>query len=69
MRDRWQISRKLTLNLGLRYEYYPLITRADRGIERWDPATNKVTMGGIGNIPSNNGVTTSKKLLGWCGPH
>ncbi|MBI3695470.1 MAG: TonB-dependent receptor [Acidobacteria bacterium] len=62
-RDRWQATRKLTLNLGLRYEYYPLITRADRGIERWDPATNKVYMGGIGNNPSSVGITTSKKMF------
>ena len=33
-RDRWQVSDKLTLDLGLRYEYYPLMQRADRGIER-----------------------------------
>ena len=33
-RDRWQISNKLTLDLGLRYEYYPIMTRADRGIEK-----------------------------------
>jgi hypothetical protein len=33
-RDRWQVNNKLTLDLGLRYEYYPLMTRADRGIER-----------------------------------
>ncbi|MCC7155332.1 MAG: TonB-dependent receptor, partial [Bryobacterales bacterium] len=62
-RDRWQISKKLTLNLGLRYEYFPLITRVDRGIERWDPATNLVYMGGIGNNPNNVGITTSKKLF------
>ena len=37
MRDRWQVSRKLTLNLGLRYEYFPLMTRAaGKGLERLD---------------------------------
>ena len=63
-RDRWQVSRKLTVNLGLRYEYYPLITRKDRGIERWDPETNTVYLGGIGNTPMNVGITTSKRLFG-----
>jgi len=63
-RDRWQVNRKLTLNLGVRYEYYPLMTRGDgRGVERWDPATNIVTIGGVGNIPTSNGITTSKKLF------
>ncbi|HEY3444316.1 MAG TPA: carboxypeptidase regulatory-like domain-containing protein [Paludibaculum sp.] len=62
-RDRWQISRKLTLNLGLRYEYYPLINRDDRGIERWDPYTNIVYFGGVGGTPRNAGITVSKKLF------
>jgi outer membrane receptor protein involved in Fe transport len=63
IRDRWQATRKLTLNLGLRYEYYPLITRRDRGIERWDPATNLVYLGRIGGNPDNVGITVSKKLF------
>lgn len=64
VRDRWQVNRKLTLNVGLRYEYYPLMNRGDgRGIERWDPATNIVTMGGVGNIPIANGMSVSKKLF------
>jgi outer membrane receptor protein involved in Fe transport len=62
-RDRWQATRNLTLTLGLRYEYYPLITRKDRGIERWDPATNQVFLGGVGNNPNNVGITVSKRLF------
>jgi hypothetical protein len=34
--DRWSVSSKMTVNAGLRYEYYPLMTRADRGLERLD---------------------------------
>ena len=39
VRDRWNVSQKLTLSLGLRLEYYPLMTRADSGIERLDHST------------------------------
>jgi hypothetical protein len=64
VRDRWQVSRKFTVDAGLRYEYYPLTTREGRGIERWNPYTNIVTLGGIGSIPKNNGMYTSKKMFG-----
>ncbi|MFB3904966.1 MAG: hypothetical protein ACE15E_16060 [Acidobacteriota bacterium] len=31
--DRWHASPRLTLSLGLRFEYYPLLTRANRSME------------------------------------
>jgi len=63
-RDRWQATRNLTVNMGVRYEYYPLMTRADgRGLERWDPSTNIVTIGGVGNVDRANGLSTSKKMF------
>jgi len=63
VRDRWQISRNITLSLGLRYEFYPLMTRAGSGIERYDPSTNLVYLGGHGNTPQNAGLTVSHKLF------
>jgi len=62
--DRWQMTRKLTVSLGLRYEYFPLMTRSNgKGLERLDPATNLVYLGGRGNVPVANGITVSKKLF------
>ena len=62
--DRWQISPKLTATLGLRYELYPLMTRAGRGgIEEYDPNTNLVSLGGAGGLPKGLGITTSHKMF------
>lgn len=62
-RDRWQVNRKLTVNLGLRYELYPLVTRTHSGIGRFDLATNNIIIGGIGGNDENAGVTVSHKLF------
>ena len=62
-RDRWQATRALTVTAGLRWEYYPLITRAHTGIERYDPGTNLVYVGGLGSVPRNAGITVSHKLF------
>ena len=72
-RDRWQVNTRLTLDLGLRYEYYPLMTRADRGIERIEGANDltstrqltslNVLLGGLGGVPTNMGIKVSKTLF------
>jgi hypothetical protein len=56
VRDRWNVSQKLTLNLGLRTEFYPLMRRADRGLERLDYNTYTVLIGGRGDVPENVGI-------------
>ncbi len=63
VRDRWQVNRNLTVSIGLRYELYPLMTRAGKGLERYDPATNLVYLGGRGNVPDNAGISVSHKLF------
>ncbi|MPY88211.1 MAG: hypothetical protein GEU99_09830 [Luteitalea sp.] len=61
--DRWQLNDRMTLNLGLRYEYYPLVTRADRGIERLDLETLEVVVGGLGGNPNDVGLSVSSTLF------
>ena len=54
--DQWQVTRKLTVNLGARWEYYPFPTRDWGGVARFDPADGLVYIGGAGNTPLNTGV-------------
>src|SRR5438094_9032376 len=64
IRDRWRVTHKLTLNLGLRWELYPDRRRSQGlGIESYDPTTNEALIGGKGGIPQDNGVGYSKKLF------
>jgi len=60
-RDRWQTTRNLTISLGLRWEYYPTMVRKNAGIERYDPDTNKVLIGGLGGNPADAGTIASKR--------
>jgi hypothetical protein len=58
VRDRWNVSPKLTLDLGLRWEYYPIMKRADgRGLDRLDLTNLEVIVAGRGGNPQSNGMS------------
>ena len=67
------MNSKLTLDLGLRYEYYPLMTRADRGIEQVEGANDLASTRALTRstccsaawaaIPKDLGIKVSKTLF------
>jgi len=63
VRDQWQVSPKMTISYGTRWEYFPVPTRATRGLERYNVNTNQMMIGGVGSVPMNLGVTVSKTLF------
>lgn len=64
VRDRWNVSQKLTVSAGVRLDYYPLMSRAGgRGIETLDYNRYVVTLGGIGSQPADAGVKIQKWYL------
>jgi hypothetical protein len=63
--DKWQVSKRLTADLGLRWEYYnPFVGLAGQGsLSNYDPAINGLRITGYGNNPDDLGV--KKDLNNW----
>ena len=56
VQDKWQVSKKLTLDIGLRHELYPPATpRQKGGFSNYDISTNSLIVAGVGNNPRNLG--------------
>ncbi len=64
IRDRWSPSDKLTIDYGTRWEYFPVPTRPDRGIERYDITTGKVLLCGVGDNPTDCNIDMGKGGFG-----
>ena len=55
--DKWQVSHKLTVDLGVRYELYPPATpRKAGGFVSYNPANNQLVLAGEDGNPSNIGM-------------
>jgi len=59
VQDRWQVSPKLTVNYGLRYEIYPYPVGIAPGDQsRYDPETNTALVSGYGPVNDRVNVKT-----------
>ena len=51
LQDTYQVTSKLTLDLGLRYDFYsPITPRYKGGASNYDPVTNTLLIAGYGDV-------------------
>ncbi len=59
VQDKWQVSPKLTLDIGLRHEFMPPATpRLKAGFANYNPDNNTLELAGVGSVPMNMGRKT-----------
>jgi carboxypeptidase family protein len=62
--DKWQATPKLTLDLGLRWDFYPPATPKEKGgFSNYIPTNNTLVLAGIGSNPENLGMKTQYKYF------
>jgi hypothetical protein len=63
IRDTWQVSRKLTVTYGARWDYNPFPRRKDTGLEIYNPKSATTSICGIGSVPADCGITKDKQRI------
>lgn len=64
VQDKWQASSKLTVDYGLRWEFYPPPTpRFAGGFSNYDSVNNTLVIAGVGNNPANLGIQKRYKYF------
>jgi hypothetical protein len=59
VQDKWVATPKLTIDVGVRWEYYPPFTpQFPGGFSNYDPQNNSLVIAGIGGNPENLGRKT-----------
>jgi len=63
--DKWQVSQKLTVDLGLRWEYWPSSTpHHPGGFSNYNPFNNTLELAGIGSVPNDQGINSHLTSFG-----
>ena len=52
-RDQWQVTPKLTVNIGVRFDYFPIPLRNGTGAEYYNQATNNMVICGVASTPTS----------------
>jgi hypothetical protein len=63
VRDRWQVSPKLTLNYGVRADYFRFPRRAGTGVEYYNPQNNSMVICGVAAVPADCGITKNRSFV------
>ena len=64
LQDQYQVNPKLTLTLGVRWEFYPFgYSDNNKGLRVLDLNTGNVILGGYGSVPRNDGIDVGSGLF------
>ncbi len=63
IRDRWEVTPKLTVSYGARWDYFQFPRRNGTGIEFYNPASASMSICGVGSVPEDCGITRSRQKV------